>query len=742
MQKLNVKKLICFVTVILLYSNVAKSEGEPTDITETLINSYVSKYTKDNSDIIIKSGTLGGDTSVPDLQRNLNTVIEVSSKCSASAGGEGCKVDFSNENGVAPFIVGGRSYEGTSYNDTLTVQAEKMYSGSATKLNVRVEQGSTFNLKGLNLVTPVGRIENKGTVNFENVKFDHENYLEVVGVASENDPVINSNINFSGTTTFVQGYIDISGTPKDKINVNLNGGIFDIRDSQLYIGRKDNTTLNVLGSTIRINLYERDPGSGEYSYGRISLSNIPVIKGGTLELVVDDTIVLEDEETIEDLHLMDVEQTNVDYSFIKDLNLTSNLYSLMFNYEKNYFYLINSKKHSKAMENINGSSEQIKQAQALDNVDRSALNSEGQVMMNELDDLARKANQNPALYANDYKKAVSALFDTDGSKDTIAPQDQAQMDITNSIGDIVEGRVSDVLEISEEPEIPYLSKQYSMNDTIVRYGRNAGEIRSKNGISALWVQGMHTHSKYSKGSAFHMDADGATMGADFLLGNNFTAGGSYSYTFSEVNMIGMDSISKTNSNTFSAYLGYRAGKFMYRLNSSYMLSRVKSDTEVTKNSRKIYKKDSHNNTIMASVTYKPNAFSYTAGLRYIKLHNATYETNTKMRVEGYNSHTTIASASVGYSKFIKLDNSVSLIPNANVGFGYELNRDNNVLLIHLPANVTMSQKVKNNKRDFYSLGAGLTANVKDVGMFTLGYSGAFKANLKSHTITLNYKYSF
>ena len=139
-----------------------------------------------------------------------------------------------------------------------------------------------------------------------------------------------------------------------------------------------------------------------------------------------------------------------------------------------------------------------------------------------------------------------------------------------------------------------------------------------------------------------------------------------------------------------------------------------------------------------------NGFGVTpeAGLRYVHIKQDSYKDSADQRVSSDDSDILTGVIGAKVNKGFELSDNVTIKPEVRVAATYDLMNDDVNSVVTLVNGSAYAVEGGALDRFGMEFGAGVTAEVNDNVVLSLGYDGKFRQDYQDHTGLLNVKYKF
>lgn len=260
--------------------------------------------------------------------------------------------------------------------------------------------------------------------------------------------------------------------------------------------------------------------------------------------------------------------------------------------------------------------------------------------------------------------------------------------------------------------------------------------------AAMWVQGLFNKSKLdstSDAEGFEADSTGIAFGAEKQVTDNVKVGVGYAYTNTDIEGYLRDT--DVDTHTAIVYGEYKPSQWYVNGIATYSWADYEESSTVRSAD---YDVDSYGLQVMSGYETGYKGFDITpeAGLRYVHIDQDGYTDSIGNHVSGddYDILTAVIGAKVG--KTYALENGMNIKPEARVAATYDLMNDdvNSVVTLANGASYTVEGDALD--RFGMELGAGVTADLNDKVVVSVGYEGKFREDYQDHTGLLNAKYKF
>ena len=260
--------------------------------------------------------------------------------------------------------------------------------------------------------------------------------------------------------------------------------------------------------------------------------------------------------------------------------------------------------------------------------------------------------------------------------------------------------------------------------------------------AAMWVQGLFNKSKLdstSDAKGFEADSTGIAFGAEKQVTDNVKVGVGYAYTNTDIEGYLRDT--DVDTHTAIVYGEYKPGQWYVNGIATYSWADYEESSTVRSAD---YDVDSYGLQVMSGYEtgYKGVDITPEAGLRYVHIDQDGYTDSIGNHVSGddYDILTAVIGAKVG--KTYALENGMNIKPEARVAATYDLMNDDVNSVVTLANGAAYTVEGDALDRFGMEFGAGVTADLNDKVVVSVGYEGKFREDYQDHTGLLNAKYKF
>lgn len=260
--------------------------------------------------------------------------------------------------------------------------------------------------------------------------------------------------------------------------------------------------------------------------------------------------------------------------------------------------------------------------------------------------------------------------------------------------------------------------------------------------AAMWVQGLFNKSKLdstSDAKGFEADSTGIAFGAEKQVTDNVKVGVGYAYTNTDIEGYLRDT--DVDTHTAIVYGEYKPSQWYVNGIATYSWADYEESSTVRSAD---YDVDSYGLQVMSGYEtgYKGVDITPEAGLRYVHIDQDGYTDSIGNHVSGddYDILTAVIGAKVG--KTYALENGMNIKPEARVAATYDLMNDDVNSVVTLANGAAYTVEGDALDRFGMEFGAGVTADLNDKVVVSVGYEGKFREDYQDHTGLLNAKYKF
>ena len=260
--------------------------------------------------------------------------------------------------------------------------------------------------------------------------------------------------------------------------------------------------------------------------------------------------------------------------------------------------------------------------------------------------------------------------------------------------------------------------------------------------AAMWVQGLFNKSKLdstSDAEGFEADSTGIAFGAEKQVTDNVKVGVGYAYTNTDIEGYLRDT--DVDTHTAIVYGEYKPSQWYVNGIATYSWADYEESSTVRSAD---YDVDSYGLQVMSGYETGYKGFDITpeAGLRYVHIDQDGYTDSIGNHVSGddYDILTAVIGAKVG--KTYALENGMNIKPEARVAATYDLMNDDVNSVVTLANGAAYTVEGDALDRFGMEFGAGVTADLNDKVVVSVGYEGKFREDYQDHTGLLNAKYKF
>ncbi len=260
--------------------------------------------------------------------------------------------------------------------------------------------------------------------------------------------------------------------------------------------------------------------------------------------------------------------------------------------------------------------------------------------------------------------------------------------------------------------------------------------------AAMWVQGLFNKSKLdstSDAKGFEADSTGIAFGAEKQVTDNVKVGVGYAYTNTDIEGYLRDT--DVDTHTAIVYGEYKPSQWYVNGIATYSWADYEESSTVRSAD---YDVDSYGLQVMSGYEtgYKGVDITPEAGLRYVHIDQDGYTDSIGNHVSGddYDILTAVIGAKVG--KSYALENGMNIKPEARVAATYDLMNDDVNSVVTLANGAAYTVEGDALDRFGMEFGAGVTADLNDKVVVSVGYEGKFREDYQDHTGLLNAKYKF
>ena len=260
--------------------------------------------------------------------------------------------------------------------------------------------------------------------------------------------------------------------------------------------------------------------------------------------------------------------------------------------------------------------------------------------------------------------------------------------------------------------------------------------------AAMWVQGLFNKSKLdstSDAEGFEADSTGIAFGAEKQVTDNVKVGVGYAYTNTDIEGYLRDT--DVDTHTAIVYGEYKPSQWYVNGIATYSWADYEESSTVRSAD---YDVDSYGLQVMSGYEtgYKGVDITPEAGLRYVHIDQDGYTDSIGNHVSGddYDILTAVIGAKVG--KTYALENGMNIKPEARVAATYDLMNDDVNSVVTLANGAAYTVEGDALDRFGMEFGAGVTADLNDKVVVSVGYEGKFREDYQDHTGLLNAKYKF
>lgn len=260
--------------------------------------------------------------------------------------------------------------------------------------------------------------------------------------------------------------------------------------------------------------------------------------------------------------------------------------------------------------------------------------------------------------------------------------------------------------------------------------------------AAMWVQGLFNKSKLdstSDAKGFEADSTGIAFGAEKQVTDNVKVGVGYAYTNTDIEGYLRDT--DVDTHTAIVYGEYKPSQWYVNGIATYSWADYEESSTVRSAD---YDVDSYGLQVMSGYETGYKGFDITpeAGLRYVHIDQDGYTDSIGNHVSGddYDILTAVIGAKVG--KTYALENGMNIKPEARVAATYDLMNDDVNSVVTLANGAAYTVEGDALDRFGMEFGAGVTADLNDKVVVSVGYEGKFREDYQDHTGLLNAKYKF
>ena len=260
--------------------------------------------------------------------------------------------------------------------------------------------------------------------------------------------------------------------------------------------------------------------------------------------------------------------------------------------------------------------------------------------------------------------------------------------------------------------------------------------------AAMWVQGLFNKSKLdstSDAKGFEADSTGIAFGAEKQVTDNVKVGVGYAYTNTDIEGYLRDT--DVDTHTAIVYGEYKPSQWYVNGIATYSWADYEESSTVRSAD---YDIDSYGLQVMSGYETGYKGFDITpeAGLRYVHIDQDGYTDSIGNHVSGddYDILTAVIGAKVG--KTYALENGMNIKPEARVAATYDLMNDDVNSVVTLANGAAYTVEGDALDRFGMEFGAGVTADLNDKVVVSVGYEGKFREDYQDHTGLLNAKYKF
>ena len=260
--------------------------------------------------------------------------------------------------------------------------------------------------------------------------------------------------------------------------------------------------------------------------------------------------------------------------------------------------------------------------------------------------------------------------------------------------------------------------------------------------AVMWVQGLFNKSKLdstSDAEGFEADSTGIAFGAEKQVTDNVKVGVGYAYTNTDIEGYLRDT--DVDTHTAIVYGEYKPSQWYVNGIATYSWADYEESSTVRSAD---YDVDSYGLQVMSGYETGYKGFDITpeAGLRYVHIDQDGYTDSIGNHVSGddYDILTAVIDAKVG--KTYALENGMNIKPEARVAATYDLMNDDVNSVVTLANGAAYTVEGDALDRFGMEFGAGVTADLNDKVVVSVGYEGKFREDYQDHTGLLNAKYKF